>query len=100
MSKRQYYLQIMKLQPDDGFEELVAVASSERNLQSVALAVAGASPVLLQGPVGSGKTALVEHLAYLTGRTSSELVKIQLGDQTDSKVGLFVIFKCISVIFF
>ena len=43
--------------------------------------------MLLQGVVGSGKTSLVEHLAKLTGRSGPpHLVKIQLGDQMDSKV--------------
>ena len=47
------------------------------------------SAVLLEGPVGSGKTSLVECLAASVGRTSSpHLLKIQLGDQMDSKVFL------------
>jgi len=63
------------------------VPSNEKNLHSVAMAVCAGLPVLLQGVVGSGKTTLVEHLAKLTGRvTAPALVKIQLGDQMDSKV--------------
>ena len=59
----------------------------ESNLRCLSLAVAAGSPVLLQGPVGSGKTCLVQHLAELTGRHGSpHFLKIQLGDQTDSKV--------------
>lgn len=47
------------------------------------------SAVMLEGPVGSGKTSLVECLAASVGRTSSpHLLKIQLGDQMDSKVFL------------
>lgn len=38
------------------------------------------------GPVGSGKTSLVEHLAAVTGRKGSAFKKIQLGDQTDSRM--------------
>ena len=69
------------------FDTLVAVPSMQRNLRSLALAVAVGAPVLLQGPVGCGKTALVEHLATLTGRSRApHLLKVQLGDQTDSKV--------------
>lgn len=53
----------------------------------MALAVSSGSPVLLQGVVGSGKTSLVEHLARLTGRSGPPaLMKIQMGDQMDSKV--------------
>ncbi|KAH3728969.1 hypothetical protein DPMN_054932 [Dreissena polymorpha] len=54
------------------------------------MAVSSGSPVLLQGVVGSGKTTLVEHLGKLTGRVSPPaLMKIQLGDQMDSKVQTF-----------
>lgn len=40
----------------------------------------------ISGPVGCGKTAIVEHLAKMTLRKSSDLIKVQLGDQTDSKM--------------
>ncbi|KAI9030531.1 P-loop containing nucleoside triphosphate hydrolase protein [Hyaloraphidium curvatum] len=63
---------------------LVGTASTRRNMRAVALAVSQGKPVLLQGPTGSGKTALVEELARLTGR--GELIKVHLGDQTDSKL--------------
>ena len=66
---------------------LVEVPSMERNLRSLALGVSAGKALLLQGPVGCGKTTLVEHLAALTGRNKTPtLMKIQLGDQTDSKV--------------
>ena len=66
---------------------LVLVPTTRGCLRSLALAVASSCPVLLEGPVGSGKTALVEQLARLMGRgRPPELMKIQLGDQTDSKV--------------
>jgi len=76
---------------------LVPVASTCCNLQRLALAVSAGSAVLLEGPVGSGKTSLVECLAASVGRTSSpHLLKIQLGDQMDSKV--FLLFNA-SVLF-
>lgn len=63
------------------------VQSTQDNLQALALAVASGIPVLLQGPVGCGKTALVEQLATCMGRAKCpELIKVQLGDQMDSKV--------------
>ena len=72
---------------------LLSVPSTRRNMHSVALAVASCQPVLLEGPVGCGKTALVEHLALLTGRVRApHLLKVQLGDQTDSKVGVLSVF--------
>ncbi|ESP03979.1 hypothetical protein LOTGIDRAFT_109875, partial [Lottia gigantea] len=67
------------------------------NLRSLALAVASGNPVLLQGAVGSGKTSIVEHLAHLTGRHASpQIMKIQLGDQTDSKA-LLGIYRCTEI---
>ncbi|EGF81776.1 hypothetical protein BATDEDRAFT_10013, partial [Batrachochytrium dendrobatidis JAM81] len=41
-------------------------------------------PILLEGPPGAGKTTLVEEASRLVG--SSDLLKIHLGDQTDSKL--------------
>jgi midasin len=46
---------------------LVLVNSTRGNLKSLALSLASGRAVCLQGPVGSGKTSLVEHLALLTG---------------------------------
>lgn len=66
---------------------LVPVASTLCSMRRLALAVNSGSAVLLEGPVGCGKTSLVECLAAAVGRTSSpHLLKIQLGDQMDSKV--------------
>lgn len=67
--------------------DLVLVDSTCHNLRSLALAVASQSPVLLEGPIGCGKTALVEYMAAITGHTkAAQFLKVQLGDQTDSKV--------------
>jgi len=46
---------------------LVLVDSARANLENVALGVVAGRAVCLQGPVGCGKTALVEHLATVTG---------------------------------
>lgn len=68
-------------------KDLVLVDSTCRNLRRLALAVASQKPVLLEGPIGCGKTALVEFLAAVSGHTkATEILKVQLGDQTDSKV--------------
>jgi len=72
---------------------LIPVTSTLCNLRRLALAVSAGSPVLLEGPVGSGKTSLVECLATSVGRTSCpHLLKLQLGDQMDSKV-----FTCLNI---
>lgn len=47
---------------------LIKVDSTNRNLQNVALGIGSRKPVCLSGPVGSGKTSLIEHLAARTGR--------------------------------
>lgn len=68
-------------------KNLVLVGSTCRDLTRLALAVASQKPVLVEGPIGCGKTALVEFLAATTGHLkASEIMKVQLGDQTDSKV--------------
>lgn len=59
------------------------------SLRSLALAVSAGRPALIQGPVGCGKTLLVQRLASLTGRQAApHIIKVQLGDQTDSKVNV------------
>ncbi|CAG8555969.1 630_t:CDS:2, partial [Paraglomus occultum] len=65
-------------------ERLALTNTTRRNLRAICLAVSIGSPILLEGITGCGKSALVEEVARLTGR-ASDLVKIHLGDQTDSK---------------
>lgn len=66
---------------------MVLVDSTCHNLRRLALAVASQKPLLLEGPTGCGKTNLVELMGSLTGHTTAkQIIKIQLGDQTDSKV--------------
>ncbi|CAL8311820.1 unnamed protein product [Lota lota] len=77
--------------------ELVLVDSTCRNLRRLALAVASQKAVLLEGPIGCGKTALVEFMAAVTGHTkASEMLKVQLGDQTDSKM-LLGMYRCTDI---
>ncbi|KAL6259526.1 hypothetical protein P5V15_009443 [Pogonomyrmex californicus] len=75
---------------------LVPVSSTKKNLQSLAIAVGSRKCICLQGPVGSGKTALVEYLARITGHDTSNFIKIQLGDQTDSKM-LLGMYRCTDI---
>lgn len=66
---------------------LVLVDSTCQNLRRLAMAVASQKPILLEGPIGCGKTALVEYIAAVTGHVKApDILKVQLGDQTDSKV--------------
>lgn len=76
---------------------LVLVETTCRSLQSLAQAVSYQNAVLLEGPIGCGKTALVEHLARVTGRLKApDLLKVQLGDQTDSKM-LLGMYRCTDI---
>ncbi|XP_055612031.1 midasin [Uranotaenia lowii] len=49
-------------------DELVIVDSTRINVRSLALGVSSGKAICLSGPVGCGKTSLVEHLACKTGR--------------------------------
>uniref|UniRef100_A0A3B3CZB6 Midasin n=1 Tax=Oryzias melastigma TaxID=30732 RepID=A0A3B3CZB6_ORYME len=78
-------------------KNLVLVGSTCRDLTRLALAVASQKPVLVEGPIGCGKTALVEFLAATTGHLkASEIMKVQLGDQTDSKM-LLGMYRCTDI---
>lgn len=76
---------------------LVEVSSTFNNLRKIALGLASKKAICLQGPVGSGKSGLVEFLACKTGRKLGEnFIKVQLGDQTDSKM-LLGTYRCTDV---
>ncbi|KAL2081973.1 hypothetical protein ACEWY4_021791 [Coilia grayii] len=78
-------------------KDLVLVDSTCRNLRRLAIAVASQKAVLLEGPIGCGKTTLVEYLAAVTGHVKCpEILKVQLGDQTDSKM-LLGMYRCTDV---
>lgn len=75
---------------------LVPVPSTQQNLQNLAFAVSSNKCVCLQGTVGSGKTALIEFLAKTTGHDAQNFAKVQLGDQTDSKM-LLGMYRCTDI---
>lgn len=76
---------------------LVEVPSTVNNLRKIALGLVSNRAICLLGAVGSGKTSLVEYLAEKTGRQLGEnFVKVQLGDQTDSKM-LLGTYKCTDI---
>ncbi|XP_022106859.1 midasin-like [Acanthaster planci] len=81
----------------DPAHTLVGVPSTAHNLHCLALAVSSGTAVLLEGAVGCGKSALVDHLAQVTGRQKvPHLLKVQLGDQTDSKA-LIGTYRCTDI---
>ena len=67
--------------------DLVTVPSMLKNLEALSIGLVSQKAILLSGAVGCGKTSIVEYLAGMTGRGKAPfLLKVQLGDQTDSKV--------------
>ncbi|KAM9782721.1 LOW QUALITY PROTEIN: midasin [Neosynchiropus ocellatus] len=84
-------------QPQETQDHVVLVDSTCGNLRRLAMAVASQKPVLLEGPIGCGKTALVEFMAAVTGHTrAAQILKVQLGDQTDSKM-LLGMYRCTDI---
>lgn len=70
------------------FEKIVRVESTKINLRSLALGVASGKAVCLAGPVGSGKTTLVEYLARKTGRIAPKFVddeRVAIGKKSSIK---------------
>lgn len=64
-------------------QAFVLTPTVKRNLEAVVLALSQRHPVLLEGPIGSGKSSLIQELAYTTGNW--DLLFIHLDDQMDSK---------------
>ncbi|KAM4681125.1 midasin isoform 3-T3 [Amazona ochrocephala] len=90
-------LQLISEEQESITSRFVLVESAFTNLQNLAIAVAYQTPVLLEGPIGCGKTSLVEYLAAVTGRAKPpHILKVQLGDQTDSKT-LLGMYRCTDV---
>lgn len=55
---------------ENDVERIVDVPSTKSNMRSIALGISSNKAICLTGPVGCGKTTLVEHLAKLTGRVA------------------------------
>ncbi|EDW01516.1 GH20407 [Drosophila grimshawi] len=66
---------------DGCYDRIVKVDSSIVNLRSIALGVAAAKPICLSGPVGCGKTTLIEYLARKTGRICPKPKEIEIRDK-------------------
>jgi ABC-type multidrug transport system fused ATPase/permease subunit len=65
--------------------QLVRTEHYDQVLQSLSIALCSAAPVLLSGPTGSGKSALLVELAGLMGQRRG-LVRVHMDEQIDSKV--------------
>jgi len=67
---------------------IILTKSTLQNLKSLTLGYLSNTMVILSGDIGCGKTSIVEKLLakYLGRIKSPQLLKLQLGEQTDSKV--------------
>lgn len=63
---------------------IVYTPSTLHTLRSIAKALITSKPILLHGPIGCGKTSLVDHISNLM--QGHDAIKIHLGDQSDAKV--------------
>lgn len=57
----------------DKLNQIIRVDSTRINLRSLALGIASGKAICLSGPVGCGKTTLVEYLARKTGRLAPKI---------------------------
>lgn len=57
----------------DKFDKIIRVDSTRINLRSLALGISSGKAICLSGPVGCGKTTLVEYLARKTGRLAPKI---------------------------
>lgn len=64
---------------------IVMVESARSNLRSIAIGVAAGRAVCLSGSVGSGKTTLIEYLAYRSGRISPKQNEIVNSEMKENK---------------
>lgn len=90
------YLPVLSKKPNSNIP-LVEVTSTINNLHKIALGLLSNKAICLLGPVGSGKTSLIEYLAVKTGRILGvNFVKVQLANETDSKM-LLGTYKCTDI---
>jgi midasin len=67
--------------------DIILTGRFRDSLSLLANKVRSSTPVIVMGPVGCGKSSLIEYLAQMTGRNGHpSLTKVQLGDQIDSKL--------------
>lgn len=64
---------------------MIATATTSKNMELLAKAILSTSPVLLHGLAGSGKTSLVNDFAREL-RVDPEMVTLHLNEQTDAKM--------------
>ncbi|KAK9323564.1 hypothetical protein V1517DRAFT_94636 [Lipomyces orientalis] len=65
---------------------VIYTGTTINNVRALAMVLRTGSPLLITGPPGSGKTFLIDSLLSSLARSSSDVVKLHLGEQTDTKL--------------
>ncbi|KAH8704657.1 hypothetical protein GQ44DRAFT_763966 [Phaeosphaeriaceae sp. PMI808] len=65
--------------------QIISTPTTDKNLQNIAQGILGASPLLLTGLAGSGKTLLVRHFAWQLNKLD-KMVTLHLNEQSDAKL--------------
>ncbi|KAK9455864.1 hypothetical protein V1511DRAFT_320492 [Dipodascopsis uninucleata] len=66
--------------------KIVYTPTTCRNILSIARYIRTSSPLLITGAPGCGKTFLIDHLVSSLGYEQASIVRLHLGDQTDTKL--------------
>ncbi|XP_030368948.1 midasin [Scaptodrosophila lebanonensis] len=75
---------------DGSYDRIVKVDSTVVNLRSIALGVSADKPICLSGPVGCGKTTLIEYLARKTGRICPKPKEIKTHESAKKEEELLI----------
>jgi midasin len=75
----------MEVQVQDSIACFVPTMACQDSLRAMAMAMVVGKPVILEGPPGTGKTALLDELARRCGQFDS-MIRVHLDDQLDSKI--------------
>jgi midasin (ATPase involved in ribosome maturation) len=64
-------------------KNLVFVETTKKNLNKIVMSIITDNCIVIDGPLSSGKTTLIE---YLASKTNNKLIKYQMDEYMDSKV--------------
>lgn len=71
---------------NDELKSIVLVDTTKRNLNKIAMSIVTDNCIVVDGPLSSGKTTLIE---YLANKSNNKLIKYQMDEYMDSKVYKF-----------
>ncbi|KAK9450165.1 uncharacterized protein V1518DRAFT_426070 [Limtongia smithiae] len=65
---------------------IVFTGTTVRNVRSIASAMRNSEPILVSGAQGSGKTFLINFVLSMLAKSTSDIIRLHLGEQTDTKM--------------